>query len=674
MEEDRQTRVKKLALAFETGWEYMPESEEPGSVLTDIFLDMAGSNWRRYKRIWEKHELAFLQAVPESRGNSGRVCGEVLVQTSGEQDGRWLPEGTAVSMQGKAGESVSFRTTRPVQLSAARLRYAIYRRGLWAWLAYGEGGGEELSLFQTVGTELARPVFRWRFRGLCDGRSHFDYRVELGRESLPTAELSGTWTVSDGKRVFGAEWHSSDSGFVLTGQTPEFVSNLEGGIYEVRLALFPEKEPPEEWLEALDGVFSLVQDSEDCGPELCLTPLGAGDGERVLPFGAFPEEGACLYLACDRLLAGGGRQIKLRFRESYLEEEKRPEPLPEAYLKMYRKFYKQSPPDGERPLSEWRVTDTVWEYFNGRMWRTLPGSEDWHTGCGEAGERVCEWSCPKDMRPCAVEGEEHLYIRLRAVRVENAYAAYYHKMIPLLEKVRLEAAEMRYACAGHRRPRSLRAGEERMYLGFDREVTEDNCWYTGEGGCTLAGGQFMGKRALYGKEAFWVELTERKETVLPCFKPNYIPVCTHFTQEEQGDVGLRIEAGAVCQVEPQDMGILDALCLSDIRCGRAELTGRHYLTHFGRLLTPMDVEAMLQERYPGLEVDSCVFLREKKVLEVRLALPSKQWDSKVFRSEREMREELQGRLPELEEWLRELLDAKGPLWLCKASVNCILRE
>lgn len=669
MEEDRQTRVKKLALAFDTGWEYMPGSEEAGSVLTDLFLDMARSNQKRYERIWEKHELAFLQVVPESRENFRRAYGEVLVQASGEQDGRWLPEGTAVYMPGEAGESVQFHTARPVRLSSAQLRYAVYRRGLWAWLAYGEGDGEELLLFQPAGTELARPVFRWRFRGLCDGCSRFRFRVELGGESLPSAALSGTWTVSDGKRVFGAEWHSSDLGFMLTGQTPGFAGNLEGGLYEVRLTPSPEEEPPEEWLESLSGALSLIQESEECGPELCLTPLGAGDGGRVLPFGAFPEEGACLYLACDRILAGAGREITLRFQENCLEEEKRPEPLPEAYLKLYRKVYKQSPPDREGSLSEWRVTDTVWEYFNGRMWRTLPGSEAWRTGSGEAGERVCGWICPEDMQPCAVEGEEHLFIRLRAVRVENAYAAYYHKKIPLLEEVRLAAGERRHICVSRRLPQSLRMGEERMYLGFDREVTPDNCWYTGEEACTLAGSQFMGKRVLYGREAFWVEMPEKREAALSCFRPNYVPVYKSFTKEEQDGAGLRIEAGAACHVEPRDMGILDALCLSDIRCGRAEISGRRYFTHFGRLLTPMDMEAMLQERYPGLEVDSCVFQREKRVLEVKLSFQPKQWDSKVFRSEREARQELQERLPELEGWLKELLDGKGPLWLTEVSVK-----
>ncbi|MCM1119697.1 MAG: hypothetical protein NC543_10095 [bacterium] len=670
MEEERRKRVKKLALAFDTGWEYMPGSEEAGSVLTDIFWDMAESNKKRFERIWEKHELAFLQVVPESREKPDGVCGKVLIHASGEQDGRWLPEGTAVYMSGGAGESIRFHTVRPVQLSSALLRYAVYRRGPWAWLAYGEGDREELALFQPVGKELAHPAFRWRFRGLCDGRSHFCLRVELGGECLPAKPLSGAWTVSDGKRVFDAEWHPSDSGFMLTGQAPEFASNLEGGLYEVRLALSPEREAPAEWLEALSGAFSLTQESEESGPELCLTPLGAGDGGRVLPFGVSPEEGASLYLACDRLLAAGaGRQITLRYKESYLEEEKRPEPLPEAYWKIYRKGCKQLPLVREEPLSEWRTTDTVWEYFNGRMWRLLPDSEGWRTGSGEPGEKVCEWSCPKDMRPCAVEGEEHLYIRLRAVRVENAYAAYYHKRIPLLEAVRLEAGERRHVCVGRRLPESLREGEERMYLGFDREVTPDNCWYTGEEACTLAGGQFMGKRVLYGKEAFWVEMTERKEASLSCFRPNYVPVCKSFTGEGEDDTGFCIEAGATCCVEPQDMGLLDALCLSDIRCGRAEVSGRRYFTHFGRLLTPMDMEVMLQERYPSLEVDSCVFRRENRTLEVRLSLLPNRLDSKAYGSEREARQELLDRLPELEEWLRELLNRKGPFWLIGTIVK-----
>jgi len=41
------TKVKKLALSYNTGWEYLPESEEAGSILTDIFLEMELENKRR---------------------------------------------------------------------------------------------------------------------------------------------------------------------------------------------------------------------------------------------------------------------------------------------------------------------------------------------------------------------------------------------------------------------------------------------------------------------------------------------------------------------------------------------------------------------------------------------------------------------------------------------------
>ncbi len=40
-------RIKKLALAFNTGWEYRPGEEEAGSVIADSFLDMMDENWKR---------------------------------------------------------------------------------------------------------------------------------------------------------------------------------------------------------------------------------------------------------------------------------------------------------------------------------------------------------------------------------------------------------------------------------------------------------------------------------------------------------------------------------------------------------------------------------------------------------------------------------------------------
>lgn len=671
------TKIKKLALAYETGWEYMPESEEAGSVLTDIFMEMIKRNQERLGRVWEKQEQMFLKAVPETSLVSGRRKGALLVTASKEEDGKWMEEGTLVSMYREEGAPLRFQTVRALQLTSARLKYAVYCRGLYAWLSYEVKEGEQVPapLFQAVGEELARPVFLWRFPGLCDGRKEVCFQADFGKGNLPAAALSGSWTVSSGEAVIPLEWQQKDDGFFLKGKTPEFAVNLKGEPYEIKLELSGGEELPEEWMEALYEGLLLTEEAEEAEADICLTDDCAGSGERILPFGTSPEEASCCYLSCDRIMAGGENELVLRFRESFLKEERLPEPPPEEYKKLYKKHpWLQA----METVQEWKPEETKWEYFNGTLWHILPGSESWQTFCGtEAGERTYRWTRPADMEPCMVEGEEHFYLRLRLSRVRNAYAAYYRKLIPVLEDIRFAAGERRLLPIGQQLPDRAGAGEERMYLGFTGSITPENCWYTGKEVCFFEREQIKGKRILFGKEAFWVEWTERGTKEIPCLAANYVPIRQTFEEGDEEEE-LQIDAGTEFYAEPRDMGILDAVCPSEVRYDGAGVPVRqkkeaaeHYFMHFGRMLTPMDMEFMLQERYPFLKVDSCVFRQKEKLLNIGLALRE---EKETFRLPEVSVKEIQEKLPEIKEWLETAVSGQGALWLRDCRVSCRLRE
>lgn len=695
-----QVKIKKLALAYGTGWEYLPGDGEAGSVLTDIFLDMWEENWRRYEQVWRKQELEFQKAVPERRHGARELSGELAVRVSGGEHGKWLEEGSQAYLFQEQGTRVRFQTLRPLQLTAARLQYAVYSRGFCAWLAFQAGQGEEeaFPLFEQSGEELCHPVFRWFFRGLCDGMGEFRFQVEFHSEISHVPALSGKWTISCGEVEYPVRWTQTETGCWLEGSTPGFALNLEKDLYQIRLEFSPEEEPEKGWVELLCGGYSLKEAGQEREPDLCLTDSGTGEGGMIFPFGTSPEEACCCYLACDRIMAGAER-IRLRFRESRLREEKLPEPHSEKEEKLYKKYPWLRRTEA---VQEWQAQESLWEYFNGNLWRPLSGSEAWKTGCGgqEEGEKSYTWKCPRDMKPCVVEGEEHFYIRLRLCRVRNAYAMYYRKEIPVLEEIRFSRVERRLQPVESKIPDREEAGGGTMYLGFDRDVTPDNCWYTGTGPCSFAKERILGPGIRFGREAFWVELTEKGEENMACFQANYLPV--RSLPMEDMEAG-QIRKGDVFTLEPHGMGTLEAVCLSDILCehGGAPVlskrqAGENYFAHYGRLLTPMDLELMLQERYPAYEVRSCEFRQEESVLAVELVCREKPGKGKDVRAagsaaqgkqqagdgQREAGADRRqadkpedgdhDRLAEIERWLEEVLAADGPVWLQDCGVTVTL--
>lgn len=733
-----QIRVKKLALSYETGWEYLPGSREPGSVLTDIFLDMELENMERIGKLWQKQKREFLTVAPEAENPPRRLETALSVKAGDESDGRWMAADTRVYTVTDQGTLLDFRTAYLLRLTAARLRWIIRRRGLFAWLCYQAGDSFPVSFSVSTDKILEHPVFRWRFRGLCDGRGSFSFGVEFRESGTFQTALAGSWSLSDGRKIYPATWQQSSEGGVLTGECPEYAANLEGETYELKLEFYAEETLPGEWLRALAGGIALREEASDAAPELCLTETGPGSADRVLPFGNAPEDAACFYLACDRAAAGTSEELTLQFEEKYDTEEKSPEPEPEEFRKLYGKYPWLR---RKEQIQEWRAEETLWEYFDGRLWRTLPGSEGWNTGCRleDPGEKKYCFHVPGDMSPCSVEGEEHIYLRLRVIRAAGAYAPYYRKRIPVLEKICFRTKKRVLMPEEQDMPDIRRAGEDKLYLGFDREIRTDNCWYTGKGAFRFEQDQIKGFGERFGKEAFWAEIPAGEEE-LAAFLPNYAAVLqdrkaesgTEESETEESETGEsekgRSESGESGKADPEqfpkgtafyvdtgEMGVLDAVSVADARYDRAgapvqdeAAAAAHYFSHFGRMLTIRDLNLLMGERYSFLKAEECFFYPDQNRFEIKLemisreengaedagAAPARTGDGRAAGAQTGDRGSTEDRtgdgraagirigadgpgeivLEEVEGWLTEAIRRMGPLWLQGAEIKCVFRQ
>lgn len=662
-------RVKKLALSYNTGWEYLPESDEAGSILTDIFLDMELENKRRLGRIWEKQEQEFLKIVPRCEEEPRRLETALSVRAGESGDGQWLASDTRAYTVTDQGTLIGFRTVSPLRLTAARLSWIIRRSGLWAWLCYEDEDDFPVGFSASPDRMLSHPVFRWHFLKAWDGHDSFSFLAEFREAADVNSALPGSWSVSDGRHVYPAVWQQADQNLSLRGDCPEFAANLTAGVYELKLELAMGDELSDQWLKALTGGLILKEAAAEAEPALCLTDNGVCGSGSILPFGRSPEEGACFYLAWDGV-AGGGELI-LRFAERYETEERLPEPEAKEYRKLYKKYpwLKRT-----EQIGEWQAEETCWEYFNGRAWHPLPGSETWKTGCrpAEPGERQYCFSVPEDMVPCFVEGEEHLYLRLRINRVQDAYAPYYRKRIPVLEGILLRTKARKFTGEGLDMPKACEAAAKKVYFGFDREVSPDHCWYMGRSSGRFAAEQILGFGECYGKKAFWVEVPFM-DGELEAFLPNYVGLRQEAGEKDEADP-LQIPEKTLVYLETEGMGVLNGVTVSGARYDKAGAPVRdkwaaaeNFYSHFGRMLTVADMELLIQERYPYYRVADCTFDSGAAELLVKL--------EKDFRdAEGACEEAEEDRLPELGGWLKGVLRQRGALWLEGAGVRCILAE
>lgn len=673
-------RVRKLALAYQTGWEYLPGDSEAGSVITDLFTEMMEVNQERWKRIWDKQEREFLQAVPICEEYGGRLKSALCIKAPEGADGELLSEGSRVYAAPEDGDLLWFTVSGALRLTAASLKYALCRTGLSVRLAWdGEG---MIPLFASSGRVLEQPVFRWRFSNLCNGLESCAFWTE------PEWSPVGDWSITDEKHLYPLEWEETPEGWAVHGITPEYAKNLQDTEYEIVLKLSCQE--TQEGFETFDRDLSLKEPALSLKPDICLTEDGAGDGSRILPFGFFPDAASCCYLACDEILARAQGEIRLEFTESFDMEEELPAEKQETQGKLYKKYpwLRQ-----ETDPRDWKAQETVWEFFDGELWRALPeGGRE--TGCwkeeDQGGERSIRWKRPRDMGACCVDGHEHFYIRLRAVKVAGAYARYYRKYVPVLENIRFAKQECIWEQEGREGPDMSEAGQKKMYLGFDHAVTPDNRWYMeyqgekgqGRGELFFAEGQTAGWGRRFGMDAFWVELTpEELRKALPAdaesmrLTANYARILQTLSLSESDSGGERIKPaqGTAFYVETEKAGVLDAASVMDAYydgagapCRTGIREAENFFARFGRLVTPMDIKTLFQDRYPSMQVISCDFEESTRELVVKTTAGD------GFAGDRTD----DVRLWEIKGWLEEEIRRTGSIWLenCQVRIEFVCQE
>lgn len=91
------------------------------------------------------------------------------------------------------------------------------------------------------------------------------------------------------------------------------------------------------------------------------------------------------------------------------------------------------------PYDNIRISEVLWEYWNGFGWARLEvGGDPNPFSCeGTSAKKTIRFTCPDDMAPSVQNAREGLWIRARVSRVENRYSTHAQWLLPLLKSVTL---------------------------------------------------------------------------------------------------------------------------------------------------------------------------------------------------------------------------------------------
>lgn len=160
-----------------------------------------------------------------------------------------------------------------------------------------------------------------------------------------------------------------------------------------------------------------------CPPAAAATDTGLVQGDSWLPFGERLSLWSCCYLSCPEAFALRGGEAVITWTQSFRSlEDRAPEPVQEAeYRPVMRRL--PPPPPSVRDVYAQAV---VWEYWDGRAWRPIPGTETCHGlfsaegSDGRPKRMEVRFPWPEDAAPCAVLGVEGMWLRWRLCACEGA--------------------------------------------------------------------------------------------------------------------------------------------------------------------------------------------------------------------------------------------------------------
>ena len=457
-------RVEELAASYTPEWRFDRRDPDVGSTLALIFADQMAGNIRRMNQLPEKYHTEFVNLLGLNLKSAYPASGIAVVELMrGTVPGVELPRGTRLMTEGEDGTPILFETMGDVYLTNARLtdilsisgtkgrilpllggpkapdfvpedpREAVTRErdeehedrsGPFELFDYEQPGIERNALLLyhrsvfsarpgvPIQIRVTSPEGRSMARELADPeRWRWSFRTEKGLE--PFAEVR------------------EDNGVILLRREEESLPvKLEGEEYHLVC------------VEAVDGVRTAVEAAdirlasrkEAAAPQLFLhngEELNAGE---CMPLGETADLFDECYICDDQVFSQQDALITVSFE---LSCRKKMLQLTAQQQNEELKIIKRKPTAIHYQTAYTAPERVAVEYFDGRLWRRLPGAQDWETlfDGTHSGQVSLRFHAPADWAGVPINGYEGRCLRLRVTQADNCYLLPCEHTMPVLRNV-----------------------------------------------------------------------------------------------------------------------------------------------------------------------------------------------------------------------------------------------
>ena len=472
MEDSLWTAYQEYIRSYLPQWRYDPESGEIESAVLRTAAEMIEDSRTRLARLPQKHELAFLRGWELAPLDADPMC---VYASLTAPEGGFVGAGTELYMSSDGAKL--WRTAEDTQAEPSRLTDQFLT-----------GGGKVIPLRAPTPEQPSR-LFDLQPEGLPGPEARFSHpdtlssrhgcQVELAIPQAPPRLLA--LLCGDSVR-----WRlESSSGDAVPLDSPE---RTEKGLC-FSLPAMPDAQALYVRLPAAGlpadpiGPVSVRTERRELPLDLAWDGDGPCTGTSWLPFGEIPDIWRTCCLFCPDALTLRGARLTVRFT---LSMRKREDTLPGMeQAPEYRPIMRRLPPPPP-PVREVRADQVLWEYWNGRVWTLIPGTEA-YTGSFSNQENApalleVRFRWPEDAAPCEEGGQTGLWLRWRVGRVENSgwlpRRCYAPEITDLRFSAVLEAAPVAVSVRDRTEELFHPLDDPRLPL-FQPIAADKSCWWLG---------------------------------------------------------------------------------------------------------------------------------------------------------------------------------------------------
>ena len=476
---DLWTQLEAYVRSYLPDWQFRRGGPEVESALLTVLGEMLEDSRERLDRLPDKHWAEFLSAWDHGPGASEPMYAYAALTAPHSV---LIPKGSSFYRSGDGTRL--WRTLQDAWAEPCRPTAQVFsdsRSGkLLSLPAPARDAPVRLFDFRGPGMQAREVRFRHPSAFASGSGCDLTLRLEGGTDEL-LRFLSGREDV---------EWQLESEGAEQPLDTPVLAER------ELRFRLPPHKQAASLLVRVGDGRIpppgpvrrALVETRRDWGGPVCVMLEGGPCQDAVWrPFGSRLMQWSACYLSCPDALCLPGAEVTIAWRQSFLLwDERLPDMEQEPeYRPIMRRLPRQPP-----PARDVRADSVLWEYWDGAVWRAIPGTD----GCvrlfsdpgGQARsekQMQATFRWPADAARCEVQGVEDFWLRWRLRSCEGAgwLPACYHA--PQVSQLRISAclppaeAEMERRCGLHGEFTPL-AGDPEHIL-FPSITGKQDSWWLG---------------------------------------------------------------------------------------------------------------------------------------------------------------------------------------------------